>query len=94
MSRVVPDGERVLDSAREYARDLAVNCSPLSMAVIKQQLALADDQALEEARLTALPWVRHYTAHPDLKEGVASFAERRPPRFQPLPPGFVPGAEY
>jgi enoyl-CoA hydratase/carnithine racemase len=94
VSRVVDDGERLLDAALAYARDLAVNCSPLSMAMIKQQLLLADDQSLEEARLIALPWVQHYTAHPDLKEGMASFVERRPPRFEPLPAGFTPGDPY
>ncbi len=94
VSRVTPEGHSVLDAARAYARDLAINCSPLSMAMIKQQLAMADDQSLEGARLTALPWVQHYTAHPDLKEGMASFAERRPPRFAPLPAGFQPGDDY
>jgi enoyl-CoA hydratase/carnithine racemase len=94
VSRVVDDGEHLLDAARAYARDLAVNCSPLSMAVIKQQLLLAENQSLEEARLTALPWVQHYTAHPDLNEGIASFTERRAPRFQLLPAAFRPGDPY
>jgi enoyl-CoA hydratase/carnithine racemase len=94
VSRVVDAGELVLDTALAYARDLAVNCSPLSMAMIKEQLRLADGQSLEEARLTALPWVQHYTAHADLKEGMASFSERRPPRFEPLPAGFTPGDPY
>ena len=93
VSRVVVS-ENVLEAARAYARDLAENCSPLSMAMIKQQLSLADGQSLEEARLAALPWVKHYTSHPDLKEGMASFTERRQPRFQALPPDFVPGRPY
>jgi enoyl-CoA hydratase/carnithine racemase len=94
VSRVVGEGESVLDAARAYARDLAQNCSPLSMAMMKIQMGMAESQTLEEARLTALPWVQHYTAHPDLKEGMASFAERRPARFGGLPAGFEPGAPY
>jgi enoyl-CoA hydratase/carnithine racemase len=94
VSRVIGEGEHVVDAVQAYARDLAVNCSPLSMAVIKRQLLLADSQSLEEARLTALPWVQHYTGHGDLKEGMASFAERRSPRFHPLPAAFSPGDPY
>lgn len=90
----VAEGGKVLDTAQAYARDLVENCSPLSLAMIKHQLLLADSQSLEEARMTALPWVKHYTSHPDLKEGMASFTERRPPRFQPLPTAFAPGDPF
>lgn len=79
---VEPD--EVLATAREYARDIAENCSPRAVATIKNQLY--DHQALElgpalresdEALAESLSW-------PDLAEGVASFLERRPPRFPPL----------
>jgi len=94
VSRVVDEDEGVLAAAQAYATDLARNCSPTSMAVIKHQLALATGQDQEEARLMALPLVQHYTPHPDFKEGMASFAERRAPTFAPLPEGFTPGDPF
>jgi enoyl-CoA hydratase/carnithine racemase len=78
--------ERVLDEALAYAGDLAENCSPAAMASIKAQVRrhLGTDlpTALEEsARL-----VQESLGHPDFREGVASFRERRPPMFAPLDP--------
>jgi enoyl-CoA hydratase/carnithine racemase len=89
----VPDG-RALDEALTYARMLATECSPASMAVMKQQV-YADyertiDQTVEEAnRLMAESFER-----PDFAEGVQSFVERRPPAFPPLagPPAGGNGA--
>jgi enoyl-CoA hydratase/carnithine racemase len=89
----VPDG-RALDEALTYARMLATECSPASMAVMKQQV-YADyertiDQTVEEAnRLMAESFER-----PDFGEGVQSFVERRPPAFPPLagPPAGGNGA--
>ncbi|MGD1059037.1 MAG: enoyl-CoA hydratase-related protein [Solirubrobacteraceae bacterium] len=78
--------EGLLESAIAFAADLAESCSPLSMAIIKRQLrshgdvdfatALAESDALMLASFDL----------PDVKEGVASYVERRPPNFSPLPP--------
>ncbi len=73
--------ERLLDEAKAYIRDLATNVSPYSVAVMKaqvyQDLSLPFDAACREAyRL-----VCEGLGHPDVKEGVASFRENRPPRF-------------
>jgi enoyl-CoA hydratase/carnithine racemase len=82
----VCDPEAVLEEAVTYAGQIAELCSPSAIAVIKQQVRehaqvdLAD--ALEQSRsamLESYSW-------PDLREGVASFRESRPPRFPPLPP--------
>jgi enoyl-CoA hydratase/carnithine racemase len=82
VNRVV-EPAALLDTTLGYARDLVVNCSPASMATIKRQVyhhyevdlaaAMADTNRLMAASLK----------EPDFKEGVASFVERRPPRFPP-----------
>jgi enoyl-CoA hydratase/carnithine racemase len=76
--------DRLLDAALDYAHELVVNCSPTSMATIKQQV-YADLQrdlpgALAEADKAMLA---SFTA-PDFVEGVTSFVERRDPRFPAL----------
>jgi enoyl-CoA hydratase/carnithine racemase len=78
------DDDRVLEVALEYARDLAANASPASMATIKQQvygdLARPLDQALSDANRLMI----ESFSGSDFTEGVESFMERRPPRFAPL----------
>ena len=83
VNRVLPADE-VLPAAIAYARDLAANCSPSSMATIKQQIyrhvALDVDAALADSnRLMAST-----LGSKDFREGVASYLEKRPPRFAPL----------
>jgi enoyl-CoA hydratase/carnithine racemase len=82
VDRVVPADELV-EYACRYIDDLAVNVSARSTAVMKSQvyrgLSLPADTGFQEAdRLT-----HQALHHPDAKEGVASFVERRPPRFAP-----------
>ena len=92
VNRVVEAGQ-VLDAAVDYARDLAQNCSPLAMAITKLQIHQAMDQELETARREALRlWAEVVKPHPDFKEGVSSFVERRPPSFAPLDPALVSSA--
>lgn len=83
VNHVVPKDE-VLDAAIAYASDLAANCSPTSMAVMKKQLyghaLVGVDAALDESNRL----MRESLARSDFEEGVASYAERRPPLFDPL----------
>jgi enoyl-CoA hydratase/carnithine racemase len=76
--------EEVLPAALAYAEELSANCSPDAVATTKRmvydQLEQGFDQALAEsfaAMLSALEKA-------DAVEGIASFRERRPPRFAPL----------
>jgi enoyl-CoA hydratase/carnithine racemase len=89
VSRVVGDDE-VLDAARDYARDLAMNCSPTAMATIRHQVYTDLDAGFEDAMRRSARVMDEFASRPDLREGVASFVERRPPNFEPLPDDFDP----
>ena len=86
VNAVFPSDQLLIESLA-YARDLAANCSPASMATIKRQVyahsVISLDEALEESdRL-----MRQSLKGPDFKEGVASYVEKRPPGFAPLGQG-------
>ena len=80
VNRVVPAGE-VLAAAQAYARDLAENCSPTSMQVIKRQVWGHLERGLEESLVETVKLMRESFTRPDFREGVASYLEKRPPRF-------------
>lgn len=84
VNRVEP-AEQLLEHALSYARDLAANCSPWAMGVIKQQVYRFLDTPLPEATSLTVKWMYEGLRAPDLKEGVASFQEKRPPVFADLP---------
>ncbi len=83
VSRVVPRDD-VLAAAQEYARDLARNCSPAAMAVIARQVFEDLDGSFDDAFARSHGNVNRFIGGPDLREGLASFMEKRPPRFAPL----------
>jgi enoyl-CoA hydratase/carnithine racemase len=76
--------ELLLEGTLAYARDLAVNCSPASMATIKRQVYAALGQGLSQALAEADELMFQSFTRGDFAEGVASFLERREPRFPPL----------
>jgi enoyl-CoA hydratase/carnithine racemase len=86
VNRAVTDGE-VLNESLGYARALASESSPASMATIKRQvytdLHRDLDVALEDANRLML---ESFSGH-DFGEGVQSFLERRSPSFAPLAAG-------
>ena len=83
VSRVVAP-EELLPTALAYAKDLATNCSPGSMAAIKKQISDDWQRTSEEARLQSLVIVSELSASPDFAEGVASYQEKRLPNFPGL----------
>jgi enoyl-CoA hydratase/carnithine racemase len=83
VDRVVAPQE-LLDAATAYARDLAANCSPTSMAAIKHQVYRHYETDLTTALRESNELMVASLKRADFKEGVASFVERRPPRFAPL----------
>jgi enoyl-CoA hydratase/carnithine racemase len=76
--------EALLEETLAYARDLAVNCSPASMATMKRQVYADLERSLADALARADEAMLESFTAPDFAEGVASFVERREPSFAPL----------
>jgi len=70
-----------MQDVRTYARELAAEVSPRSMAAIKQQVYRALFQTLQEATVSAERAMLESLASEDFKEGVAHFQEKRAPSF-------------
>ncbi len=82
--RSVP-GPDLLTEARSYARDMAANCSPVAMAVVKRQVYRDWERAMAESYADALQLVNTLRdTSPDFQEGVRSFVDKRPARFAPF----------
>jgi enoyl-CoA hydratase/carnithine racemase len=76
--------ETALEHAVRYADEIATYCSPSAVAEIKRQLregATVDFRTSYDRAEAAL---ERASSRPDFAEGVASFIERREPRFPPL----------
>ena len=73
----------MLGDALEWARDVAANCSPASLAAIKHQLYSHWETPLEQALAESDRFMLESFERPDFPEGVASFVERREPNFAP-----------
>lgn len=79
--------ENLLTRTLEYAEDMARNCSPASMAVIKRQLYGDAHDSVAEVSERAEKLMHESMRRPDLVEGISAFLEKRPPNFPPLKEG-------
>jgi enoyl-CoA hydratase/carnithine racemase len=73
--------DQLREQTYAYARDLADFVSPSAISVIKRQLYDVPFQTLAEATIDANREMQVALRGSDFKEGVASFMEKRPPRF-------------
>lgn len=87
--RVADEGSALV-AALEYARDLADNVSPTSMAVIKWQMYNHADAPLLDVVDDSDVLMFESLERPDLAEGVSSFMEKRKPAFPPVLMSHVP----
>jgi len=80
VNRVLPDAE-LLPFVREYAREMAANCSPRSIAIMKREVYQHMTESLEHAQKDSIQLMFESFKAPDFKEGVKSLMEKRPPQF-------------
>lgn len=80
---VVPPDE-LLDHAITYAEDIAANCAPSSLAVIKRQVYGDAMREAADASGRAETLMHESMQRPDFIEGITAFFEKRPPNFPPL----------
>jgi enoyl-CoA hydratase/carnithine racemase len=83
VNRVVESGS-VVEAAVEYAQDIATYCSPRSMATIKAQVQRDHERSFLDAYAEAEELFQASITWPDIGEGVASYEQRRPPKFAGL----------
>jgi len=80
VNRLYPP-DQLREQTFAYARDLADFVSPSAIAVIKRQLYDVPFQTFAEATIDANREMHVALSGSDFREGVASFMEKRPPRF-------------
>jgi enoyl-CoA hydratase/carnithine racemase len=76
--------EALMPTATSYVEDLAASVAPRAIAAMKRQVYSGLSVSIAQSCDDADELMRASLGHPDLKEGVESFLERRPPRFAPL----------
>jgi enoyl-CoA hydratase/carnithine racemase len=83
IKEVVPP-EQLMKRAMEYAEDIAQNCSPASMAVIKRQSYGDATREVVQASSRAEALLHESLQRPDVIEGITSFLDKRAPSFPGL----------
>jgi enoyl-CoA hydratase/carnithine racemase len=86
----VVEPDELLDAAIGYAADLAANCAPTSLALVRHQLHLDTEGTFAHALERSYRAMAFTVADEDITEGVASLVERRAPVFRPLPDDYDP----
>ena len=83
VKEVVP-GEELMGRILAYAEEMAANCAPSSLAVMKQQLYADAGMQIVETSNKAEKLMHDSMQRPDFIEGITAFFEKRPPNFPPL----------
>lgn len=87
---VAPD--ELLSRTIAYAEDIAANCAPSSLAVIKQQVYADTMRDVFDASDEAEKLMHESMQRPDFIEGITSFFEKRQPNFPPPARGPAKGS--
>ena len=80
VNRVIPQ-ERLLDETVSYVQMLVERSASVSIQVIKQQVYKHLSVGLGEAAKESLRLMDESLEHPDFREGVVSYVEKRSPNF-------------
>ncbi len=83
VNRVVPH-EELLSFVRSYVKEMAENCSPTSISLMKKQVWERLHGPYGPAETESVRLMVESFERPDFKEGVDAFLEKRAPRFTRL----------
>lgn len=72
---------QALQDAQDYLRGIAGTSAPISLMMMKRQVYKHLQRELGESMRETNLWMDESLARGDFKEGVASFVEKRAPRF-------------
>lgn len=75
-------GDELLETAKEYIRQLALTTSPESLRVTKALVYGHQETSWFDAAVEADKAMQRAVSGPDFREGVASYLERRSPNFR------------
>ena len=83
VNRIIPQDE-LLNETKAYIQNLADNCAPTSLMMMKQQVYRHMNAPLGEAMKESNKWMAESLKRQDFKEGVASYLEKRSPAFDKI----------
>jgi enoyl-CoA hydratase/carnithine racemase len=75
---------QVSDAGVAYAEDIALNCVPSSLAVMKRQLYAEAELPIVDASERAEQLMHESMRRSDFIEGITAFLQKRSPEFPPL----------
>ena len=93
--RSIHHADELLPAAYAIAREIADNTAPVAAALCRQMMwkMLTEAHPMAAHRVDSAA-MRHCASLPDVREGIDSFLEKRPPRFSARPsqdmPAFYP----
>lgn len=80
------DDDKLLDEVEAYVAAMAASVAPRAVATIKRQLYDHASMTYADAMRETGAYIDASLAHPDAKEGVDHFVEKRAPKFSPWSP--------
>jgi enoyl-CoA hydratase/carnithine racemase len=83
VNRTLPHDE-LMPFVQDYVRNIAEKCSPASLQIMKRQVYQALEEPLAPAHAKAVRLMIESFSRKDFPEGVSSYMEKRPPRFERL----------